>query len=50
MNDKQRAIELLKLYREILHQGQVAAVDNSAETGIAHVRVSSQARGLSPSQ
>jgi len=30
--DKQRAVELLELYHQILHQGQVVAVDNSAET------------------
>lgn len=32
LNDKQRAVELLELYQQILHQGQVVAVDNSAET------------------
>ena len=31
LRDKQRAVELLKLYQQILHQGQVVAVDNSAE-------------------
>ncbi|MDB9511227.1 AAA family ATPase, partial [Kamptonema animale CS-326] len=32
LQDKQRAVELLKLYQQILHQGQIVAVDNSAET------------------
>ncbi|MBD3560239.1 AAA-like domain-containing protein, partial [Planktothrix sp. FACHB-1355] len=32
LNDKQRAVELLQLYRQILHQGQIIALDNSAET------------------
>ncbi|MBD2580942.1 hypothetical protein [Planktothricoides raciborskii] len=31
LQDKQRAIELLKLYQQILHQGQVVAVDSPAE-------------------
>lgn len=32
LNDKQRAVERLELYRQILHQGQVLAVDSPAET------------------
>jgi GAF domain-containing protein len=32
LQDKQRAVELLKLYRKILHQGQVVAVDSPVET------------------
>ncbi|MBE9229232.1 AAA-like domain-containing protein, partial [Phormidium sp. LEGE 05292] len=32
LNDKQRAVELLNLYRQILHQGQVLAVDSPEET------------------
>lgn len=30
--DQQRAVELLKLYRQILHRGQVVAVDSAEET------------------
>ncbi|MGB3205049.1 MAG: AAA family ATPase [Crinalium sp.] len=32
LNNKQRAVELLELYRQILHQGQVVAVDSAEET------------------
>ncbi|MCC3471405.1 MAG: AAA family ATPase [Microcoleus sp. PH2017_15_JOR_U_A] len=32
LQDKQRAVELLKLYRKILHQRQVVAVDSPVET------------------
>ncbi len=32
LQDKQRAVELLKLYQQILHQGQVLAVDSPEET------------------
>jgi hypothetical protein len=32
LQDKQRGVELLELYRQILHQGQVVAVDSPAET------------------
>ncbi|HLO51777.1 MAG TPA: AAA-like domain-containing protein, partial [Kamptonema sp.] len=31
LQDKQRAVELLKLYQKILHQGQVASVDSQVE-------------------
>jgi hypothetical protein len=31
LQDKQRAVELLELYRQILHQGQVVAVDSPVE-------------------
>jgi predicted ATPase/GAF domain-containing protein/tRNA A-37 threonylcarbamoyl transferase component Bud32 len=31
LKDEQRVVELLTLYRQILHQGQIVAVDNSAE-------------------
>ncbi|MBD2579322.1 AAA family ATPase [Oscillatoria sp. FACHB-1406] len=34
LSDKQRAIELLQLYREILDRGQVLAVDSLAETDL----------------
>ncbi|MFB2879250.1 AAA-like domain-containing protein [Floridanema aerugineum] len=32
LNGKQRTVELLKLYQQILHQGQVVAVDSPEET------------------
>ena len=32
LKDKQRAVELLKLYQQILHQGQILALDSSEET------------------
>ncbi|MFB2916918.1 AAA family ATPase [Aerosakkonema funiforme] len=32
LKDKQRAIELLEIYRQILHTGQIVAINNSAET------------------
>ncbi|HEY9853593.1 MAG TPA: AAA-like domain-containing protein, partial [Leptolyngbyaceae cyanobacterium] len=32
VKDKQRAVELLKLYQQILHQGKVVAVDSPEET------------------
>ncbi len=39
MQDKQRAVEMLQLYREILHQGQVLAVDSAAETELLMSRL-----------